>query len=769
MKNVISGIAILLFLFSFDVQAADPYLVKKGKTKFKIVLSDTPRPIEETAAKELKTYLDAITNINWIIASEKDVREKDPQILVGNSSRAKKFFPEIDPEKALYDGIEIHLKKNKLLLTGHKQRGALYAVNTFLEDVLGVRWWTSTEQKVPTYKDFVLKPINISYAPKLIYREAYYKDANDPIFTMRMKCNGALSAKITPEYGDYHRFAYFVHSFYSLIPPRKYFEDHPEWFSEIDGVRKHERTQLCLTNDEMRKELTKNAIETLRNRPGANFISISQNDWRGYCTCEKCSKIAEEEGSQSGLMVRFVNEVAEEIEKEFPDIFVETLAYQYTRKPPKYAKPRHNVIIRLCTIECSFVQSLMGEQNKSLSEDMEGWNKISKQLFVWDYVTNFSSYILPHPNLRVLAPNIRFFVDNGTIGLFEQGDSYCTVGDFVRLRNWITSKLMWNPTLDESKLIREFLDGYYGKKAAPILLTYFDTLIDKAESTGRHIGCFNESTDAWLDYETLCKATAIFDQAIDAAESEGAEFVERLRRERLPLEHVWLKGYNKFKRYAESKGEKFLGPVDAEVACQRFFEVCEKYAATAFREYDTPQTFADFKDGMIRRFGKPAPLPEEFRNIDPNNMKDIQEFDFRTITAYGWSSVVDDPAASNTHAVKMPGTHSEWAATIAIPFDDPLFENIGADQKFKIVAYVRCDATATDGTAMTLGVYDSSDRSYPAEIAPAVSDIAGSAYKKIEFEPIQLKQSMSIWFAPPKREGEVQAVYIDRVLLQKDN
>ena len=781
MKNIILKIALVLFFFAPNLQAFGQNLVRNGKTDFKIVLSDSPQPVEETAAKELKTYLDESTKINWIIASERDVPESAPQILIGNSSRAKKIFPEIDQDKIPYDGIEIHLKGNKLLLTGHEQRGTLYAVNTFLENVLGVRWWSSTEQKVPIHKTLKLKPLNISYAPKLIYREAYYKDASDPIFTMRMKCNGALSARIPPEYGSHHRFTYFVHSFYSLIPPRTYFNNHPEWFSEIGGVRKagtggnaQDRAQLCLTNDEMRKELTKNAIEALRRNPGSKFISISQNDWAGYCTCEKCTKVAEEEGSQSGPMIRFVNAVAEEIEKEFPDVFVETLAYQYTRKPPKYAKPRDNVIIRLCTIECSFVQPLTDEQNKSLYEDMEGWSKISKQLFVWDYVTNFSSYILPHPNLRVLAPNIRFFVDHGTIGLFEQGDSYCTVGDFVRLRNWMLSKLMWNPTLDENKLKKEFLVEYYGKKATPFLLKYFDTLLDKAESSGRHIRCFHENTDNWLDYETLCKATAIFDKAIAAAEKEKGKnpaFAERLRRERLPLEHVWLKGYYKFKRYAESKGEKFMGPADPLEACIRFFETCEKYGAIAYREYDNARTFADFKDGMLRRYGKPAPLPDEFKNLDSKTWIDVQDYDFRTINMFGWYSVADDPAASNGRAIRMPGTHDvSGAVTIPLPIaDDPLFENVGADTKYKIVVYVRCDATASDGLAMTLGIQNSRERNKSVQKSLNVSEIAGSEYKKIEFESIPITQSMSIWFAPPKREDEVQAVYIDRVLLIREN
>jgi len=770
MKEIFKSTTILLFFIVPHLHSAETFLVRNGKTDFKIVLPDSPQPVEVTAAVELKSYLNQITRYNWKITLEKDVPDRAPQILVGNSVRAKKFFPEIDPDKIPYDGIEIHLKGNKLLLTGHHQRGVLYAVNTFLEEVLGVRWWTSTEQKVPTYRDFELKPLKISYAPKLIYREAFYKDAFDPVFATRMKCNGS-STEITPEYGDHHRFAYFVHSFYSLIPPKRYFDDHPEWFSEINGERRHERAQLCLSNDEMREELTKNAIEALRNQPGAKFISISQNDWFGYCTCEKCTDIAEEEDAQSGLLIDFVNKVAEGIEKEFPDVFVETLAYQYTRKPPENIQPRHNVIIRLCTIECSFVQPLTGEQNRSLFEDMDGWSKIAKQLFVWDYVTNFSSYILPHPNLRVLAPNIRFFTGNGAIGLFEQGDSYCTVGDFVRLRNWVISKLMWNPALDEQELTREFLGEYYGKKATPILLEYFDTLLDKAESSGKHIGCFHEHTNDWLDYETLCKATAIFDRAIEAAKQERGEdsyFVHRLIRERLPVEHVWLKGYHKFKRYAQAEGLDFLGPADPLEAAKNFFAICKKYDVSAYREYDSPKSFADYREGMLSRFGHPVPAPEELMNLDPNTWMDIQDYDFRIISMNGWASIDSDPDASNGRAVRMPGTHNNWAVTVPIPVSEPLFENVNNRTKFKVVVYVRCDANVTNGPAMSIGIYDTEARKNVAEKVISVYEISGFEYKKIEFEPATLKESMYIWFAPPKREGEVQAVYIDRVFLIKN-
>ena len=115
----------------------------------------------------------------------------------------------------------------------------------------------------------------------------------------------------------------------------------------------------------------------------------------------------------------------------------------------------------------SFSRWASGEQNEAFRRDIEGWSKIAPQLFVWDYVTNFSSYIVPHPNMRVLAPNIRFFTDHHVIGLFEQGDSQSTIGDFLRLRAWLLAHLMWDPARDEEALIAEFLQGYYGAGSTP--------------------------------------------------------------------------------------------------------------------------------------------------------------------------------------------------------------------------------------------------------------------------------------------------------------
>ena len=241
-------------------------------------------------------------------------------------------------------------------LAGDRPRGTLYAVYTFLEDMVGCRWWSSSESFTPQLATLEIPELNTVYVPKLLCREAFYRDAFDGVYAARSKCNGHFE-RIAPEYGGHYTILGWCHTFYQILPPDTYFAAHPEWYSEIGGKRTFDRAQLCLTNEEMRAEFVKNALEWIRKDPTSGIISISQNDCGGACACAKCAALQEQEGAASGPIIHFVNAVAEAIEQEFPDMLIETLAYSYTRHAPKHVKPRENVLIRLCSIECSFAQA----------------------------------------------------------------------------------------------------------------------------------------------------------------------------------------------------------------------------------------------------------------------------------------------------------------------------------------------------------------------------------------------------------------------------
>jgi hypothetical protein len=744
--------AILLTLLTVSMSGAgELFLSKDGRSEYVIVLPDSASVVEQTAGRELQEHLEKVTGARLPIVREGETQSHGKQILVGPSRRALELAGGLNPADLGHDGIMMRTAADSLVLLGDAPRGSLYAVFTFLEDVVGVRWWTSAESFLPEKPTLQIPELDLRHKPKLQFREAFYRDAFNGVFAARSKCNGH-HPRVPDEYGGHYPVIGWCHTFFRLLPPDKYFKNHPEWYSQIDGERKDGRTQLCLTNEAMRAELVQQALRWLREVENPGVIDVSQNDWHGRCQCEKCLAVEQEEGSPSGPLLRFVNAVAEEIEKEFPDVKVMTLAYQYTRKAPKFVRPRHNVVIRLCSIECSFVQPLAeGRQNDTFRSDMESWSKIADQLYVWDYVTNFSHYTVPHPNLRVLGPNIRFFVDHNTIGLFEQGDSQSGIGDFVRMRAWVLSHLMWDHEQDAEALIGEFLAGYYGP-AAPQLKACLDTLHNAAEESGVYLRCFMPDTSAWLSLDTLNEATRQFAKALDAVSGDPV-LSTRVRRERLPLDHVWLQRYQVLKRQAAREGKEFLGPADPAAACDEFLRLAIEHNVGNFREN---QPFGPYGEALRRRFRRPAPPPAACRDLPEDQWIDIQDNEFR-LSSYGdWVKTVDDASASDRMAARMPGNHPQWAVQFPVPHE---FADGG---KWRCFAEVRAEGKAEQGLAVSLGVYDTKARKGLSHRQLEMAEAAGKEYHTIDLGVHQLTDDCYLWVAPPQRPGEIEAVYVDR-------
>jgi len=421
MRRRVSPLAVLAAVAALAGGCRQPeeqvMIAADGVARASVVVAPDAPPPEAHAAAELARFLGQVTGASFPVVHEAPAGRC--RLLVGPDAarRAEAGFTAdgLGPES-----IVLRTVGDDLILAGGRPRGTLYAVTTWLADRVGCRWWSSTAATIPSRPSLALEPLDVTYAPPLEYREPFWFDAFDGDWAVRNRCNGH-AARLDAKRGGKHLYEGFVHTFYRLIPPKTYFKDHPEWFSEIDGRRTHRRGQLCLANEAMRAELVGNLKARLRANPAATIASVSQNDWDGWCRCATCAAVDREEGSHAGSVIRFVNAVAADIEKDFPHVAVSTLAYRYTRGPPKLARPRPNVIVRLCSIECSFAAPLAHERNRAFREDIEGWSRICDRLYVWDYTTNFKHYVMPHPNLRVLAPNIRFLVAHGVKGLFEQG------------------------------------------------------------------------------------------------------------------------------------------------------------------------------------------------------------------------------------------------------------------------------------------------------------------------------------------------------------
>jgi hypothetical protein len=571
-------VTVVFFCLCAAVQVDALTIAEDGAAKAVIVVApDSPEP-ERHAATELAEFLKQITGAKFEIL-HKDAPGQS-RILVGLKAAnltAVDFFT----DGLGSDGIIIRTLGKDLVLVGGHPRGTLYAVYTFLEDYVGCRWWSSKVSKIPKKPTLKVGELNVHYVPPLEYRESFWFDAFDGDWAVRNKCNGH-AARLDEKRGGKHIYQGFVHTFFPLIPPAKYFKDHPEWFSEINGKRKYERAQLCLTNEEMRKELVKNLKARLRRNPAATIASVSQNDWHGYCQCSKCAAIDKEEGSPAGSLLNFVNAVAADIEEEFGNVAISTLAYQYTRKPPKKVKPRHNVIVRLCSIECSFSKPLADERNKKFRDDIVGWSKICNRLYIWDYTTNFRHYVMPHPNLRVLGPNVKFFVDHNVKGLFEQGAYQSYGSEMAELRAWVLAKLLWNPKRDGGKLIDEFIEGYYGSAESHIK-AYLKVTHDAVEASGEWLGCFSPHTAKFLSLETLSNGWEHLKAAEEAVKDNPALHF-RVQVAQLPVMYVFMMRWDELRKKAQATNADWPMNDTIKETYERFLEVAKRKNITRLNE-----------------------------------------------------------------------------------------------------------------------------------------------------------------------------------------
>ena len=54
--------------------------------------------------------------------------------------------------------------------------------------------------------------------------------------------------------------------------------------------------------------------------------------------------------------------------------------------------------------------------------NLRAWAKITGQLYIWHYNTNFAHYLSPFPDFDELAADIPMYKRHGVVGLFMEGE-----------------------------------------------------------------------------------------------------------------------------------------------------------------------------------------------------------------------------------------------------------------------------------------------------------------------------------------------------------
>jgi len=545
-------LALFILGFMLDGFAAAPdassvYLVKDGASPYRIVLEPSASPSEKHAAEELRKFFKACTGVDLPVA-DAEASVNAPMIVLGCGPVARKLG--VDPSPALLgeQGYMMRTIPPHIVIAGTSAAGTLYGVYDFLENQLGVRWYAPEATKTPAggdfreitgIKDLPLPHLDKTARPAFLWRHTSYAwPGGDADFRARQRDNDGTGGPDHPQ-GTQYTFDGTCHTYFNFISPDEFFDSHPEYFSEIDGVRRKSETQLCLTNPDVLEIVTQRMLERMAKDPRSRQHNFSIMDWYNGCQCAHCRAINEQYGTPGGTQYWFINQLAERTAKVYPEKLIGTLAYTYTADAPKGMKMHPNVAVWLCHIfpSCDTHPIATCPVEADYKRRAIEWSHICSHLYIWHYIVNFMHYYCPFPNFGALAADMRFYRDIGVEGVYLQGMSVeGGGGEFSLLRPYYAMKLLWDPGQDPDVLLRDFLQGYYGTACEP-LFAYIKLLQTKVDTENIHTHMYMNPAQGYLTDDVLQQAMGLFDRA-EAAVKDDADLLERVRVARIPLTYA---------------------------------------------------------------------------------------------------------------------------------------------------------------------------------------------------------------------------------------
>jgi len=745
---------VLLFTSVFSTMVSAMDLISQGQIHSVIVVGNDAIPAEQSAAKELQIFLNQISGAEIPIVVSANPGKAIHRVFIGQTDQVKNLLPKEKWANLQTDGILIKTVGNDLVIAGGRPRGTLYAVYEFLE-MLGIRFFAPDETFIPEKKTISFRNLDTRYTPQFRYREVTFGsviNGRNMQYCVRMHLNGHFHP-ISPEIGGSYKILGFVHTFDQFLPASEYFNIHPEWFSESNGKRVGGQMigQLCLTNKQMTKEFIRLVLERIRKNPEAGIISVSQNDGAGPCECAQCTAAVKKLGSQTDLMLTFVNEVAEAVEKDYPTFLIDTLAYSYTQSPPKTVRPRKNVQIRLCT-SGNFSKPLTSPVNKSCLDALNAWTRMTDNLSIWDYTVGFANLHMPYPNTQVLSANIRTFRAKNAMGVHEQGDLYNQSASLQPLKVYLFGKLLWNPSLNQDKLTHEFLNGYYGY-AGPYIYEYIKLLETAIKK--KPMDTLGSLTTPYLTPELFVKAFRIFDNAVKVVAGDP-KLLKRVKIQRMAIEQAWFRVPLQ-DRDAAMLSLKFNEP--------QMLEEYIKLAEGSDNRYIRESVLFSWDDFRANAIGDTEPntnpIPDRVKSLAPTDWKEIRLT--RAMMANpAVATMVDDSQAISGKAIKLDGGSFDWAAQFFLtPFDLKEFN------RGEIIISVKCIGRASEGKAFELGIYDLGNSKFMPSKTYALDNIKDDAYHEYSVGTHDLLQGMYIYVAPPGNSKLLESMYVDRVYIVK--
>lgn len=280
---------------------------------------------------------------------------------------------------------------------------------------------------------------------------------------------------------------------------RKVLEDNTDKvYATIHG--KTDDSQLCFSSSEMYTQIEDYIVNNFGEKGNSRFV-IAPDDNPYACTCASCTALGNSEKNATPAVTELVLRLAQ----RFPRHFFFTTSYLSTQQATDKQLPANaGVMVSAIDFPLRWIDS-KDAQEKKFAQQLENWKKVTKNIYIWDYINNFDDYLTPFPILKIAQQRLQFFKKNGASGIFFNGSGY-SYSSFDEMRTFVLSALLINPEQAVDDLIRNYFNQEYPVSKKWLSDYYID--LENSAQSGKKLGLYagiRESEGAYLNPEKFIK------------------------------------------------------------------------------------------------------------------------------------------------------------------------------------------------------------------------------------------------------------------------
>lgn len=285
-------------------------------------------------------------------------------------------------------------------------------------------------------------------------------------------------------------------------------------YATIHG--KTDESQLCFSSPEMYRQIEEYIVNNFGEKGNSRFV-IAPDDNPYACTCTSCTAMGNTEKNTTPAVTELILRLAQ----RFPKHTFFTTSYLSTQQATEKPLPA-NAGVMVSAIDFP-LRRIDGKdaQEKKFAQQLENWKKVTKNIYIWDYINNFDDYLTPFPILKIAQQRLRFFKENGASGIFFNGSGY-NYSSFDEMRTFVLSALLINPEQSVDDLVKSYFNQEYPVSKKWLYDYYID--LENSTQSGKKLGLYagiRESENSFLNPE---KFTEFYDEMGDfVSDAKGQE------------------------------------------------------------------------------------------------------------------------------------------------------------------------------------------------------------------------------------------------------